>query len=511
MLLEWFVLDIVLGVSIAPASVQMIVVEGENADGAVVEEDGFSLPAPDDTQPTAVPDRVISAILGTREGATDAGLELSSIGVTWTDQLHAAVLRDALASYKLENVMLVSAFLAATALGQSVGGAMGYESTAVLFVEPDTATLAVVETADGSITDVYKEQIVAESYGEATAQLTGMLSWLDDRDFAPGGVFLIGSGVDLGPIKLALDSATALTVSAPEEPETALARGAALASANAPLFASSTAALAYAQDPGTGTIDPHAMPEYFGVSYLPGAESGDELAYSLVPDEDADAPTVVIDPRDLGNPDDEQPRRRPMLLVGSGMAVVAITAVVALEIALAIGIRTTDVAVQPSPKPEPDRADPARTRGASRRSTGTAQDQAGNTCRGTQTAHPTGRRTTAAGPASRGSSAVARGSSRDCGSASAGRRAGAGAGSRAPDSPAFAELVDEPAGGSSAAARGGAPTCGAATTRGVATTRAAATTCAAAAPCPRPGPAFARARRCSAVAAASDSSTDGSR
>ena len=73
-------MDIVLGVSIAPTSVQMVVVEGENADGALVDEDGFDVAASDDTEPTAVPDRVISAILGTREGAIDAGLELSSMG-----------------------------------------------------------------------------------------------------------------------------------------------------------------------------------------------------------------------------------------------------------------------------------------------------------------------------------------------------------------------------------------------------------------------------------------------
>src|SRR5205807_5768357 len=100
-----------------------------------------------DPATTTAPDQVIAAILGTREGAADAGLELSSIGVTWTDQLEAAALRDALASHKLENVMLVSAFLAATALAQNVGGATGYERTAVLYVEPDTATLAIVETS----------------------------------------------------------------------------------------------------------------------------------------------------------------------------------------------------------------------------------------------------------------------------------------------------------------------------------------------------------------------------
>jgi hypothetical protein len=341
-------LDIVLGVSMAPSSIQMVLLEGENAEGATVEEDEFVITAADESDSASVPDRVISAILGTREGAAEAGLRLSAIGVTWTDQAEAAVLRDALAVYKLENVMLVSAFLAATALTQSVGGAMGYDRTAVLFVEPESATLAVVETSDGSIVDMYREHINGLSSDEATAQLTGMVAGLDEMELAPGGVLLVGSGVDIASIKPALESATSLDVSAPEEPQTALARGAALASANAPLFASSTAALAYAQDPGTGAVDPYVLPEYLRVSGVStDAELGDgEFAYSAVPDEDANAPTVLIDtPVGL---DDSQPRRRPVLLLGSGLAVASISAVVALEIALAVGIRTT-VALQPNP------------------------------------------------------------------------------------------------------------------------------------------------------------------
>ncbi|WP_371336864.1 hypothetical protein, partial [Mycobacterium sp. IS-2888] len=333
-----------LGVSMAPASIQMVLLEGENAEGATVEEDEFDVSAADDAPTLSASDRVIAAILGTREGAADAGLELSSIGVTWTDQLEAAALRDALTAHKLENVMLVSTFLAATALGQFVGGAMGYERTAVLFVEPDAATLAVVETSDGSIVDLYRQQIYAESYQEATAQLTRMISGLDGQEWGPGGLFLIGSGVDIASIKPALEWATSLVVSAPEEPGTALARGAALAAANAPTFASSTAALAYAQDPGTGAAV--SVPEYLSVSGL--LDGDDDFAYSAVPDEDDDVPTVVV-PK-LFAPERDEPRRRPVLLVGSCLAVIGISAALALEIALAIGIRATGtVALRPTP------------------------------------------------------------------------------------------------------------------------------------------------------------------
>ena len=81
-----------------------------------------------------------------------------------------------------------------------------------------------------------------------------------------------------------------------------------------------------------------------------GAEPGDDglLAYSALLDDDADTPTVLIKRSRFADQDESQPRRGPAVLIGSGLAVVGISAVVALEIALAIGIRTT-VALQPSP------------------------------------------------------------------------------------------------------------------------------------------------------------------
>jgi hypothetical protein len=332
-------MDIVLGVSMAPASVHMVLLQGENADGVTVDEHAFAVTAADDSPTVSATDRVIAAILGSREDAAGAGLELNSIGVACTDQLEAAAIRDALAAHKMENVMLVSAFLAATTLAQSVGGAMGYECTAMLFVEPDTATLAVVETSDGSIADVRKEHFGSGPI--ATAELTKMIAGLDELPTRPGGLFIVGSGVDVAPIKSHLEETTSLPVSAPEEPETALARGAALASANAALFASSTAALAYAQDPD--------------------AELGvDDPAYDAAADDEASAPTTVIP-----GSDEREPRRRPALLIGTAVAVAGISAVVALEIALALGLRTT-VGLLPIPGHEliaPILQAPARTPG----------------------------------------------------------------------------------------------------------------------------------------------------
>lgn len=305
----------------APAAIRMALIEGEDADGPIIEEDSFRLGQ--DSAAVDPTDRVIAAILGTREGAQDAGLRLSSVGVTVTDEIQFARLRDALSTHKIENVMLVSGFLAAAALGQAVGAAMGYQRTAVLFVEPDTATLAVVHSDDGSVWNV-RRQLLSEDDNAAVGEVVDMVAATEAMDTRPDGVYVVGTGVDVGLIKSVLDQATTLPVNVPEEQEMALARGAALASGNAPLFASTTAALAYAQDPDPG-VDQRV------------ADAG--LAYSAVAEEQSDADETDSDVKG---------KRKSSLLVGSSLALTAIVAVVALQIALAIDIRPT-VALEPRP------------------------------------------------------------------------------------------------------------------------------------------------------------------
>lgn len=347
-------MDTVLGVSMAPSKVQMVLVEGENAEGVTVDQEDFEIGANDDAAPSAGIDQVISAILGTREGAAESGYRLLTTGVTYSDQFDAAALRDALASRKMENVMLVSAFLAAAALAQTVGNATGYTHTALLFVEPDTATLAVVDTADGSIADVHRRPL-PEDDDEAMAELVRLVSDAEGLDEHPDGVFVVGSGVDVPMIKPALQTATSLPLYAPEEPETALARGAALASANAPLFASSTAAMAYAQDPDSGLLDAYAIaPESISVADTVGPVD-EGVAYSAVAGDEADTHSAVRGQQnsitgalaDTGADPDEQGRKL-IWLPGSAFIAVFVVGVVALVMALAISIRPMNNQ-QPSP------------------------------------------------------------------------------------------------------------------------------------------------------------------
>ncbi|QGW34414.1 DUF7159 family protein [Mycobacterium avium] len=337
-------MDTVLGVSMAPTAVRMVLVEGENGDGATVDEDNFDVATSEDAATVTASDQVLSAILGTRQGAAEGGYQLASTGVTFTDPVEAAALRDKLAAHKVENVMLVSAFLAAAALAQAVGHRTNHAHTALLYIEPDTATLAVVDSADGSIADV-RRQPLPEDDEAAVAELASMVSNAENLETRPDAVFVVGSGIDIPLIKPALEAATTLPLTAPEEPDTALARGAALASAHAPLFASSTAALAYAQDPGTGAINPLAVaPGYFET---PADAGADGLAYSAVPDDPDEfftgtqaAATELVDA--------DYADRSSFKLVGSAVAAIFVIGVVALVVSLAIAIRPT-ANVRPSP------------------------------------------------------------------------------------------------------------------------------------------------------------------
>jgi hypothetical protein len=349
------IVDTVLGVSMAPTTVRIVLVEGENGDGATVDEDNIAVTGDSDPATLSGPDQVVAAILGTREGADEAGYQLRSTGVTWTDQRAAAELRDVLAARKVENVMLVSSFLAAAALAQSLGSATGYARNALLYIEPDTATLAVVNTADGAIIDVQREQLPDDD-DQAVATLVSLASAAEELDQQPEGLLVVGSGVDIPLIKPALEDATSLPLSVPDHPETALARGAALASASAPLFASSTAALAYALDPGTGSMSPHAdTPGYMAVAKaaVPHPDAGaDALAYSAVADDSA-AVYTQMDPDayepedfttgmypDFGRLRQEHDSRRPFL-VAMSVLLVFITGVMGLVVSLAFSIRPT--------------------------------------------------------------------------------------------------------------------------------------------------------------------------
>ena len=316
-------MDIVLGVSMTPTTVRMVLVEGERADGVTVDHDSFDITSNEGSANSAAADQVVEAVLGTQESAATGGHHLKSIGVTWSDHSEASALRDALAAKGLDDVMLISAGHAAAALAQAVGRAVGYDTTALFFIDRDTATLSVVQTDDGSVVKVLSRSLHSD---DAMAVLTEMAAAVDAQDAPPQGMFVVGSGVDVTSVKQHLQHLVSLPVNAPEEPELALARGAALAAANAPALEASTVGLAYSQDPD-------------------GTTAGTDLA-GLANAETQMAPVgsdgaFVDDDESLTDMQLVEGERKPFLLVGSALTSIFVVGVVALVISLAVSIRPT--------------------------------------------------------------------------------------------------------------------------------------------------------------------------
>jgi uncharacterized membrane protein YgcG len=321
--LEEFV-DIVLGVSLTPKTVRLVLVEGVKGDGAIVDHDTFDVSPSEGSAKSSASAQVVAAVLGTLESAREGGHQLKAIGVTWSDHAEAAELRDALAASGVDDAILVSELHAAGALAQTAGRAVGYESTGLLFLDRDTATLSVVRTDDGSIVKVLSRSLHST---DAMAVLTDMASAVAAQDTPPQGMFVVGSGVDVASVKSHLQDLVSIPVNAPEESGLALARGAAIAAANAPIFDASTVGLAYSQDPD----GPTAGNDY---PILAGAETQIRAAGAVAP---------LADDIDFGDfePAPHEEGRKPFLLVGSALTSVFVLGVVALVISLAVSIRPT--------------------------------------------------------------------------------------------------------------------------------------------------------------------------
>jgi hypothetical protein len=341
-------MEIVLGVSMTPTTVRMVLVEGERADGVTVDHDVFDIVGIDGAANSNPSDQVIAAILGTQESADAGGHQLLSSGVTWSDHREAAKLREALAARRIDDVMLVSQLHAAGALAQAAGRAVGHDTTAVMFIEPDTATASVVDTSDGSIRKVDSRSLHS---ADAMDVLTDMATGIESDASVPEGIFLLGSGVDIAALREHLENHVSIPVNAPEDPDMALARGAALAAASAPTFDAATVGLAYSQDPDGTTAS----------EVYPAEDAATEGAAAAYPD-------FAVSRED----------RKPFMLVGSSLTAIFVVGVVALVISLAVSIRPTvdtrpnpgDVAsappiapphaaVNPQPAPPPAAAPPA--------------------------------------------------------------------------------------------------------------------------------------------------------
>jgi hypothetical protein len=219
--------DAVLGLSVTPSAVGLVLVEGQDADGATMDRDAFEVGVRGRCSAEQTSQQAAAAVLRSEAIAATRGHRLHSIGVTWSDDANteASLLLKSLNDSGFDNVVAVRLPEATEALARGIAEVIGYGTTAVCVIEPETVIALIVHLRDGSVQTSVNRRIVTEE------DLVRWLSSLFTRaDWHPEALVMVGSGGDddLMPV---LERALSVPVFAPAEAQLALARGAAMASA----------------------------------------------------------------------------------------------------------------------------------------------------------------------------------------------------------------------------------------------------------------------------------------
>jgi hypothetical protein len=216
------IVDAVLGLSMTPTSVGMVLVNGGDADAA--EDEAFRLE--DGAIYTSA--QATAAVLRTEAMAATRGVRLHSIGVTWSEDAdaEASQLIRSLSESGFDNVVAIRLPEATEALARGIADVIGYDTTAVCVIEPDVVITLIVHTRDGAVQTAVNHSIRSDE---------NLVSWLSavftKADWQPEALVVVGSAGGFASILPRLESVLSVPAFAPEDAQLALARGAALASA----------------------------------------------------------------------------------------------------------------------------------------------------------------------------------------------------------------------------------------------------------------------------------------
>jgi hypothetical protein len=225
--------DLVLGVSVTSTALRFVLVEGATGDGATVDSGTLPMPVSGDSL-----DALVGAVLGEGPYAAAPGQRPLAVGVTWTDAVaeQAAALMAALAAGGAHNVVALSPAESAAALAAGLGDLAAQTDVAVCVDEPDAALVAVV-TAD----TVHVDQVAHDHAGALAGQIQ---QTVDSIAVYPEAIYVLGSADDVDAVVTALAGQVTAPVLSAAEADLALARGAALASAQGSVGVDAPVALA---------------------------------------------------------------------------------------------------------------------------------------------------------------------------------------------------------------------------------------------------------------------------
>ncbi|MCH9640362.1 MAG: hypothetical protein K0U70_04640 [Actinomycetia bacterium] len=226
-------MDAVLGLSVTPSAVGLVLVQGQDSDGDTMDGTGFEVDAGGSWNAVQTSEQAVEAVLRAEAIAAGRGHRVQSIGVTWSDKAdaEAALLLKSLSDSGFGNIVPVRLSEATDALARGIAEVAGYRTTAVCVIEPEHLIALVVAPQQGAVQTAVNHSVVTEQ------DLAGWLSTVFSKaDWRPEALVLVGSAEDLDGLRPVLQDALSVPVFTPAEAQLALARGAALACAQTAEF-----------------------------------------------------------------------------------------------------------------------------------------------------------------------------------------------------------------------------------------------------------------------------------
>ena len=225
-------MDTVVGLSLTSTSVGWVLVEGRDADGAILDHDDFDVDPTAGVQAVYTSEQANAAVLEAQAAAVGFDQRLHVVGVTWSDEsaAEAALLVESLTDAGFDNIVPVRLHDACDMLARAVVPVVGYDQAAVCVLDGDSTIVVMVDAEDG------EPQTAIKQLSGGPARLVHWLTALFDRSsWQPGGIVIVGAQDDVDALSPQL-STLPVPVINQIGAELALARGAALVSAQSTEF-----------------------------------------------------------------------------------------------------------------------------------------------------------------------------------------------------------------------------------------------------------------------------------
>ena len=225
-------MDTVLGLSLTSTSVGWVLVEGRDADGAILDHDDFDVPTTRGVQAVYTSEQASEAVLDAQAAAAGFDQRLHVVSVTWSDEsaAEAALLVESLTNAGFDNVIPVRLHDACDMLARAIAPVVGYDQAAVCVLDGDSTVVVMVDAEDG------EPQTAIKQLSGGPAQLVHWLTALFERSsWQPGGVVIVGAQDEVDALSTRLSSLPVPVITQAGS-ELALARGAALMSVESTEF-----------------------------------------------------------------------------------------------------------------------------------------------------------------------------------------------------------------------------------------------------------------------------------